>query len=72
MAHKRYKQQGTGTFFGDYLYERAVPDSHFLRKLEALLDWEGFTEKLVHLYRGKAEVGRPPYDPSVILKMLLV
>jgi IS5 family transposase len=72
MARKRYKQQGNGSFFGDYLYERAVPESHFLRKLEGLLDWEVFSEKLVRLYRGKAEVGRPPYDPSVILKMLLL
>ena len=72
MARKRYKQQGTGSFFGEYLYERTVPDSHFLRRLKRLVDWEVFTEKLVQLYRGKAEVGRPPYNPSVILKMLLL
>ena len=72
MTRKRYKQQGTGTFFGDYLYERTVPDSHFLRQLEAVVNWEMFAEKLVGLYRGKAEVGRPPYNPSVILKMLLL
>jgi len=72
MAGKRYKEQGTGTFFGDYLYERTVPDSHFLRQLEGLVDWEVFADKLVNLYRGKARVGRPPYNPSVILKMLLL
>ena len=72
MAKKRYKEQGTGTFFGDYLYERTVPDNHFLRQLERLVDWEVFSDKLVHLYRGKAQVGRPPYEPSVILKMLLL
>ncbi len=72
MAGKRYKQQGAGTFFGDYLYERTVPDGHFLRQLEGLVDWEVFAEKLVRLYRGQAEVGRPPYKPSVILKMLLL
>jgi len=72
MAHKRYKEQGTGSFFGEYLYARAVPDSHFLRQLEALVDWQAFSEKLVRLYQGGAEVGRPPYDPAVILKMLLL
>jgi IS5 family transposase len=72
MAGKRYKQQGTGSFFGEYLYERTVPDGHFLRQLEGLVDWEVFAEKLVKLYRGQAEVGRPPYNPSVILKMLLL
>jgi IS5 family transposase len=72
MARKRYKEQGTGSFFGEYLYERTVPDNHFLRQLEELVDWEVFAEKLVRLYRGKAEVGRPPYNPAVVLKMLLL
>jgi IS5 family transposase len=72
MAQKRYKEQGTGSFFGEYLYERTVPDGHFLRQLERLIDWEVFSEKLVRLYRGQAKVGRPPYNPSVILKMLLL
>lgn len=30
MARKRYKEQGTGTVFGDNVYERTVPDGHFL------------------------------------------
>ena len=72
MAHKRFREQGTGSFFGEYLYARAVPDSHFLRQLEALVDWPAFSERLVRLYQGGAEVGRPPYDPAVILKMLLL
>lgn len=72
MAHKRYKEQGTGSFFGEYLYARAVPDGHFLRQLEALVDWQAFSERLVRLYQGGTEVGRPPYEPAVILKMLLL
>jgi IS5 family transposase len=72
MARRRYKELGTGSFFGEYLYERAVPQTHFLRQLEALVDWEAFSEKLVLLYQGQARVGRPPYDPAVILKMLLL
>jgi IS5 family transposase len=72
MARKRYKEQGTGSFFGEYLYERTVPDGHFLRQLEGLVEWDVFAEKLVLLYRGQAKVGWPPYNPSVILKMLLL
>lgn len=72
MAQKRYREQGTGSFFGEYLYARAVPGGHFLRQLEALVDWQAFSERLVQLYQGGAEVGRPPYDPAVILKMLLL
>ena len=72
MARKRYKEQGTGSFFGEYLYDKAVPANHFLRQLETLIDWEAFSERLVRLYQGQAQVGRPPYDPGVILKMLLL
>ena len=57
MARKRYRQQGTGSFFGEYLYERTFPSSHFLRQLDGLVKWEAFAEKLVQLYHGKAQVG---------------
>jgi len=72
MAGERFKEQQAGTFFGDFLYQRAVPADHFLRQLDALVPWQRFTKKLVRLYLGKARQGRPPYDPSVLLKMLLV
>jgi len=72
MTRTRYKQQGTGSFFGEYLYERTAPDGHSLRQLERLVDCEVCAEKLVRLYRGRAEVGRRPYNSSVILKMLLL
>jgi len=72
MSGRRYKELGTGTFFGELLYERAVPQDHFLRELTRVVDWTVFTEQLVKLYRGRGRVGRPPYDPAVILKMLVV
>jgi len=61
-----------GTFFGDLLYDRTVPADHFLRQLERVVDWGEFTEQLIELYRGKGRLGRPPYDPAVILKMLVI
>jgi len=72
MSGERFKPQESGTFFGDFLYERIVPEDHFLRQLNALIPWGRFTKRLVRLYRGKARQGRPPYDPAVILKMLLI
>jgi IS5 family transposase len=72
MGGKRYKELGTDSFFGGYVYDRIVPDRHFLRQLNELVDWHIFAEKLVDLYRGKARTGRPPYNPAVILKMLLL
>jgi len=49
-----------------------VPKDHFLVKLNEVVPWQRFTYKLVKYYRGKAKEGRPPYDPAVLLKMLLV
>lgn len=72
MGKRRYKQLGMESFFGNVVYERAVPEDHFLRQLEGVVDWEVFGEQLVALYRGRAEEGRPPYDPVVLLKMLLL
>ena len=72
MVRRQFKQLGLGTFFGHLVYRRAVPESHFLRQLEAVIEWEGFTDRLIELYEGAGRMGRPPYDPVVILKMLLL
>ena len=72
MSSERFQAQDRGSFFGDMIYDRVVPADHFLRKLEGLVPWDRFTRKLVKCYRGKARQGRPPYDPAVLLKMLLV
>jgi len=72
MSRRRYKKLGMGSFFGEMVYARAVPDSHFLRQLAEVVDWGVLGERLVRLYKGKAQEGRPPYDPAVILKMLIL
>jgi IS5 family transposase len=72
MSKRRYKGLGVGSFFGEMVYARAVPDSHFLRQLNQVVDWGALSERLVRLYKGKAQEGRPPYDPAVILKMLIL
>lgn len=50
--------------------EDLVPQDHFLRKLEAELDFSFVYEITAPLYSKK--YGRPPIDPVVILKYLLV
>jgi IS5 family transposase len=72
MSRVRFKALGGGSFFGDLVYDRVVPERHFLRELERVMDWSVFTERLVELYRGRGEIGRPPYDPAVVLKMLVL
>ena len=50
--------------------EDLVPQNHFLRKLEAALDLTFVYEETAHLYSRR--YGRPPIDPVVIVKYLLV
>lgn len=50
--------------------EDLVPEGHFLRKLEAALELSFVYEETAHLYSRKT--GRPPIDPVVLVKYLLV
>ena len=72
MAKVRCKQTNADSFFGNFLYDQKVSRNHFLRKLNEVIDWSRFTKRLLHYYRGKGEVGQAPYNPAIILKMLLL
>jgi IS5 family transposase len=72
MGQGHFIETGKGTFYGEYLYEQLVPRDHFFRKLDAMLDWRKYTQKMMRWYKGRAEYGRPPFDPVVLLKMLLI
>ena len=72
MAKKRYADTRKDSFYGKYLYDQIVPEDHFLRLLNHFVDWNRFTEKLIELYRGGGEYGRPPINPVQILKMCLL
>ena len=50
--------------------EDLVPEDHFLRKLEKSLDWSFVYEETAHLYSRR--YGRPPINPVVLVKYLLV
>jgi transposase, IS5 family len=72
MGQARLQETGEGSFYGDYLYDRIVPQGHFLRKLRDLVPWQRYTYRLLKYYRGKGKVGRPPIDPAIVFKMLLL
>ena len=72
MEKERFAETGRSSFFGDYGYDRIVPAGHFLRKLKEIIPWERFTQRLIKLYKGEGIVGRPPFDPALVLKMELV
>jgi len=72
MAKVRCKQTNTDSFFGNFLYDQKVSRNHFLRKLSEVIDWSRFTKRLLRYYRGKGEVGQAPYNPALLLRMLLL
>ena len=73
MARKpRTKNTGMGSFFGTFLFEQAVPADHFMRALKELFDWEALGQRLLFLYAGQGLIGRPPYDPTIMFKMLFL
>ena len=72
MEQPRYVETGKGSFFGDYVYDQVIPADHFLRKLNEVIDWKRYTRKLIRLYKGEGIVGRPPFEPAMVLKMALL
>ena len=68
----RFHKTGKDTFFGEWFYKNVIEEDHFLVGLKHLIDWEALTEDLIELYKGKGLVGRPPYQPSLVFKMLFV
>jgi len=69
---ERFVQTSNYDFLGRFAHEGVVPADHFLMKLRDLIDWHSSTRRFVALYAGKAERGRPPYDPGLIVKCLLL
>jgi transposase len=72
MEQERYVETGNESFFGEYLYDLVVPQDHFLRKLQEVVNWEYFTKRLIKLYKGQGVVGRPPFDPAMVLKVEII
>lgn len=72
MSHVRYIDTGKSSFFGELVYERVVPKDHFLVALNELFPWAEMSADLIEAYRGRGIIGRRPYDPVQILKMLFV
>lgn len=68
----RFKKTLKQSFFGDFVYAQAIPEDHFLVQLDKAVHWEQFTPVLIAAYKGKGEQGEVPYDPVLILKMLLL
>ena len=70
---RRYRETGRGSFF-DLGYDRVLERyrEHFLVVLEKLFNWEAMSDQMIRLYKGRGEVGRPPYPPALVFKLLFL
>jgi len=58
---------------GEFVYQAGGVPRSFSAAVECeVMDWEAFGERLMALCVGRGKVGRPPYHPVLILKMLLL
>jgi len=72
MAKIRCKRTDEDSFFGNFVYERVIPPDHFMVKLKGMVDWRRYTRQLIKYYKSDGGVGQSPYDPALLLRMLLI
>ncbi len=72
MTTVRFKRDTQNSFFGNFLYAQILPKKHFLVKAKDAIPWERFTTKLLRYYKGGGQYGRTAYEPSKMLRMLLL
>jgi IS5 family transposase len=72
MAKIRCKRTDEDSFFGNFVYKRVIPKDHFMVKLKEVVDWQRYTRQLIKYYKSNEGVGQSPYDPALLLKMLLI
>jgi transposase len=66
MGERRVMQEAL--FYG-FSLERHVPDNHMLRKIDRFVD---LSDLRAHLGPYYSDVGRPPIDPELMMRMLIV
>ena len=54
------------SFYGNYLYDRIVPEDHLLRKINSGMDFS-FVDELIR-DRYTPDFGRPAEDPEFMLR----
>lgn len=66
-------ESGTGrqaSFFGSYVYDKAVKKEHFLRKVDELVDFSFVDAECSGLYA--LNTGRPGWSPVLMFKVVFL
>ena len=58
------------SFYGDHIYDRVIPESHFLRLLDQAVDFSFVNELCRDAYRP--DFGRPAYGPEMMFKIIFL
>lgn len=67
-----FKQINQNSFFGNFLYAKVVPQDHFLRKLDQVVDFSFVNNLCEDCYPNLGKPGNRPYEPVMLLKELLI
>jgi IS5 family transposase len=67
-----FKQTNKNSFFGYFLYDQVVPKDHFLRKLDAAVDFNFVNDLCKDAYPNLGKAGNRPYEPAMLLKILFL
>jgi IS5 family transposase len=58
------------SFYGDHIYDRIIPEDHFLKQLEKAIDFSFVNDLCRDAYNP--DIGRPAYEPQIMFKMLFL
>jgi transposase len=58
------------SFYGDYLYDRIVPNDHLLRKINKAVDFSFIKDLVQDKYTPN--FGRPAEDPEFMVRLCLL
>lgn len=61
--------QEQGQLFFRFRLDDHVPEDHFLRQVDGLLNFKPLRDELASLY---SRIGRPSIDPELMIRMLLI
>lgn len=57
---------------GKSMYEAIVPENHYLRKLNGIVNWATLAEGIFSCYKGEFQTGSSPISPVTLLKMIFL
>ena len=58
------------SFYGNHIYDRVIPDGHFLKLLDKAVDFSFVNELCRDAY--SPDFGRPAYEPEMMFKIIFL